>query len=452
MKSIERRSHAGSLESETMQRTDHDSTRDSARGTHRALRTAILTLGLVAVTATGAALAYQQYRVLRWAGVVRRSFAARRYQEARTALHRWLRERPHSAEAAYYRAWLALVDQDPDAAVRAFEQAKTSGIDPSLLRPLTGVYQARANRINDAEPILREAFEQQREPQVEVARELARIYLVSYRLPEAGVVLTRWRTLAPEDPQPYLWSNEVAARSNAEPAVLVQNYRAALERDPNLDKARLGLAEQLSKDRRYDEAEREYRAYLERHPEDAKGMVGLGRNALQGGDLAAASTYFETALRANPREPEALKELAQTDLRLGRFAQAAQRFERLTEIEPYDHEVRYSFAQALKLKGDEVRARSESELAARLREQHDRILGLRHKILQDPKDLGSRQEVARWMLEHGHAEEGLKWTREILRADPHHAPTHRLLADYYQKQGDSGLANYHRLMASSASR
>src|SRR5262249_27916759 len=150
-----------------------------------------------------------------------------------------------SAEAAYYRAWLALVDQDPDGAVRAFERAKTSGIDSTLLRPLTGVYQARANRISDAEPILREAFEQQREPQVEVARELARIYLTSYRLAEAGMVLARWRTLAPEDPQPYLWSNEIATRSNAEPSVLVQNYRAALERDPKLDKARLGLAEQL---------------------------------------------------------------------------------------------------------------------------------------------------------------------------------------------------------------
>src|SRR5207248_6752668 len=123
------------------------------------------------------------------------------------------------------------------------------------------------------------------------------------------------------------------------------------------------------------------------------------------------------------------------------------RFERLTQIEPYDHEVRYSYAQALKLGGDEARAQAETELAARLRKEHDRILQLRYNILQDPKDLSSRFEVAKWMLEHGHAEEGLKWTSEILRADPRHAPTHRVLADYYQKQGDAGLANYHRLMA-----
>src|SRR5579883_636743 len=353
-----------------MQRTEDHPRRHAARGTRLTARAAVLTLILAIVAAAGCYLGYQQYRVSRWAGVVGRAFRAHRYEAAREPLRRWLRERPQSAEAAYYRVWLALVDQDPDEAVKGFEQARRSGLDPALIRPLTAVYQARAHRIRETEPSLREAFAQKREPQIEVAKELARIYLTSYRLPEAGVVIERWRSLAPEDPLPYLWSNEVAARSNAEPSVLIQNYRAALERDPNLDQAHLGLAEQLSKDRRYDEAEQEFRAYLDRHPEDAKALVGLGRNAFQSGDLAGATTAFEAALKADPRQPDALKELAQTDLRLGRFAQAAQRFELLTQIEPYDHEIRYSYAQALKLKGDEARARAESDAAARLREQH----------------------------------------------------------------------------------
>ena len=54
------------------------------------------------------------------------------------------------------------------------------------------------------------------------------------------------------------------------------------------------------------------------------------------------------------------------------------------------------------------------------------------------------------MLGHGHTDEGLKWAREILRADPRHAPTHRILAEHFAKHGDPGLANYHRAMASSS--
>lgn len=330
-----------------MQRTEDHPRRHAARGTRLTARAAVLTLILAIVAAAGCYLGYQQYRVSRWAGVVGRAFRAHRYEAAREPLRRWLRERPQSAEAAYYRVWLALVDQDPDEAVKGFEQARRSGLDPALIRPLTAVYQARAHRIRETEPSLREAFAQKREPQIEVAKELARIYLTSYRLPEAGVVIERWRSLAPEDPLPYLWSNEVAARSNAEPSVLIQNYRAALERDPNLDQAHLGLAEQLSKDRRFDEAEREFQTHLKRNPNDANALVGLGRNAFQAGDLEAASRHFEAALLVDPRQPEALKELALADLRRGEVKKACQRYERLIQVVPYEFDIRYAYAQAL---------------------------------------------------------------------------------------------------------
>jgi tetratricopeptide (TPR) repeat protein len=409
---------------------------------------AVLIVVAAAVTATTAEFAYDRYAVSRLAGSVRNAFAARRYDEARGLLPRWIRQRPRTAEAQYYRAWLALVDRQPKEAFEAIEQAARFGYDPALLSPLSGIYQARGGRVNEAEPILREAFVQQRQPVTEVAQELARIYLTTYRLPWAAVAIERWRSLAPEDPQPYLWSNEIVSRSDGEPSVLIRNYRAALERDPSLDPARRGLAEQLSKERRFDEAEQEYREQLRRHPQDASALVGLGRNALQNGDLDGATQSFQAALEIDPRQPDALKELGQAELRLGRFEQACRRFELLTQIKPYDHEIRSSYAQVLKLSGKGARARSETELAARLRKEHDHLEQLQYNLLKDPNDLDSRFAVAQWLLEHGHDTEGLKWTREIFRTNPDHRSTHRALADYYQRHGDPGRANYHRLRAS----
>ena len=147
--------------------------------------------------------------------------------------------------------------------------------------------------------------------------------MTTYRLTQAARVVERYRALMPADPQPYLWSNEIGARTDAKPAEMIRNYRAALERDPDLDKARLGLAEQLTRDRRFDEAEVEYRAYLRRNPRDAAAMVGLGRNALQGGDFEGAARDFESALEVDPRQADAIKELAQLDIRSGRFDQRA---------------------------------------------------------------------------------------------------------------------------------
>jgi Flp pilus assembly protein TadD len=419
----------------------------AARRARTANRLVVSALVLTGIS-IGAYLGVGRYRVSQQARTVRTLFAARKYEQARSPLRHWLEQQPDSAEAHYYKGWLGLALDQPGEAIDAIMRAKKLGYDSGSLACLIAVYQARAGHPTEAEPALAQAFRNESEPRLEVAKALARIYLATYRLPEAGEAIKRARLLAPNDPDPYLWSNEIESRGSAETSVLIQNYRAALERNPDLDKARLGLAEQLSKARRFDDAEQEYHTYLERNPKDATALVGLGQNFFQRGDLDAATQHFEAALAIDPREPDALKELGQIDMRLGRFQTACNRFALLAEIQPYEYEIHYTYAQALKLAGDEARSRIETQLAARLRDEQDRILQLRASLLRDPKNLGVRFEVAKWMLANGHDREGLNWTAEILRAEPHHAPTHRILADYYQKQGNAGRANYHRVLAS----
>jgi tetratricopeptide (TPR) repeat protein len=390
--------------------------------------------------------AIAKYREAHRIESIRELFAARHYDQAREPLRRWLAARSSLGEAHYYEAWLAVADDRSREAFEAIERATKLSFDSKLLRCLTAILHSRAGQSNEAELVLRQALDDGSEPRAEVAQELARIYLRTFRLERAASVIERWNRLAPEKPEPYLWSNEIASRSDGDAAALILNYRQALARDPKLDKARLGLAEQLTRDRRYAEAEQEFRTYLEHYPHDVSALVGLGRIAFQRGDHDQASKHFEAALAVDPRQPEALKELAQTDMRRRRFSQACRRLELLVQLDPYDPEIRYSYAQALKLQGDDDRARPEFELATRLRQEQDRLVDLRHKLLKTPSDLESRFEVARWMLQHGHDKEGLDWTKEILRTEPTHAPTHRLLVDYHQKHGEPGLANYHRTM------
>jgi tetratricopeptide (TPR) repeat protein len=416
-------------------------------GRGRVFRRNIAVLLTVVAIVGGTVYGFEQYRVIRVARLVRRLFATREYERAQVPLSRWLAKQPRSGEAYYYKAWQALALNQPQQAVQAVDNARKLGFDPGLIDCLTAIYDSRADRFGQAEPVLEQAFVAQTEPQEMVAKELARIYLSTYRLDRAALAIERWRGLAPEDPQPCLWSNEIASRSNAETAILIQNYRAALDRDPNLDKARLGLAQQLSKDRRFDEAEQEFRAFLQRNPNNTAALLGLGRNAFQQGDIEQANQFFTSALETNPRDTEALKELGQLDLRLGRLQKACEHLKLLSQLAPFDHEVRYSYAQALKLAGDESQSRIELAQAAQLRKEHDQVVQLRYGVLKNPRDLNTRFQVAKWMIEHGHEDEGLKWTKEILRADPRHAPTHRVLADYYEKHGEPGLANFHHLVA-----
>ena len=216
-------------------------------------------------------------------------------------------------------------------------------------------------------------------------------------------------------------------------------------------KARLGLAQALSKDRRFDEAREEFEAYLKRRPKDTTACLGLGRDAFQQGNIEDAGRYFETAFRQIRAIPRHSRSSASSIYGLGRVREACERLKLLTEIEPFDHEVRYLYAQSLKLAGNAGQATSELEQATRLRKEHDQIVQLRYCRAEKP-------ERPRYAIpgrevddEHGHEDEGLKWTKEILRANPRHAPTHGVLAEYYSKHGEPGLANFHRLSAKDTS-
>ena len=58
----------------------------------------------------------------------------------------------------------------------------------------------------------------------------------------------------------------------------------------------------------------------------------------------------------------------------------------------------------------------------------------------------TRFEAGSILLRVGEEEEGLRWLRSALRVDPTHRPTHRALADYYQRKGDKEQAEKHRKM------
>src|SRR5262249_24322841 len=123
---------------------------------------------------------------------------------------------------------------------------------------------------------------------------------------------------------------------------------------------------------------------------------------------------------------------------------------RVVAIDRFDPDIHYTYARALKLSGDHKAAEAENAVSMRLRKEHDDLEVLRSNLLKHPDNVDFRFQIARWFLDHGRDGEGLDWTKETLRQTPHHAPTHRLLAEYHTQKGNTGLANYHRTMAEAA--
>jgi tetratricopeptide (TPR) repeat protein len=408
---------------------------------------------VLALLAWAVVAARSSAAVRREARTARLAVAAGRFAEARAPLERWLRARPGAAEPHVLMARLALEEGRLGAVTEDLNRARALGYPEAGLERFHAIVLSRIGRYTEAEPILVRVLNESRGPDPEAAEALARVYLQTYRLTQAGEVIGRWIKDAPRDARPYLWLTEIDSRTVSDDASLQEaHYRAALERDPGLDKARLGLAELLRSARRGPEAAREYARYLERNPRDPAGYVGAARNALGQGDEAAAVGYLERALAIAPGDPAALKERAGIDRRRGDYAAALACLGKALEADPYDTEALYARSLVLEQLGRAEEAGAVRRRMDRVKGDQARVLAMRDQLVREPWNVDLRREIAEWMFAHGRDEEGVRWAKQVLAARPDDPAVNRLLADYHRRRGEPGLANYYRLRASSGSK
>jgi tetratricopeptide (TPR) repeat protein len=383
---------------------------------------------------------------------LREAVEKRQFADVEAPLERWLRSEPNSAEAHYFKARVELARGRSQAALRELDRAQALGHPDREVHRWRAFVLVLSGRESEAEPILRRLASTASGPDPEVDEALARIFLQSYRLDAASRALDLWIRDAPNDPTPYVWYAEIDQRLNAAPAVRIDHLRKALARQPDLAKAQLGLADALRLAHRNDEAQTEYRRFLDRHPRDPAGHTGAGLNALARGRLEEAQADLDAALEVTPNDVTALRERAAIDFRQGRFAKALDRLERASKAQPNDGELLYRRSLVLTRLGRNEEAQQAQRAAGRLREDTARLNALREQLNMDPTNTKLRVEIARWLLGHGQEAEGLRWARTVLGRDPLDGPCNRLLAEHYQRQGDSGRANYYMLQAEASAR
>jgi tetratricopeptide (TPR) repeat protein len=377
--------------------------------------------------------------------------AAGRTTQARGLLHAWLRARPSSAEAHALLAEVALSDGDFAAVQHELEAARSLGCAEPKLERIRALLSARAGRYAEAEAVLARLWTENAGPDAAVDEALARIYLKTYRLRRASAVIQRWINDSPADGRPIFWLTEIDRRTAPDnPALCESHYRQALDRDPDLAPARLGLAESLRKIHRNEEAGQEYEYYLSRHPDDAAALSGAGRNAFELGDFARAAQLLDRALEVAPADPEALRWRAEMEVNSGDPAAARRRLDQALQADPFDAEAFHIRAQVRRLLGDTPGAADDRAAFERLKKDQAELLAMRGRLLDHPADNDTRSRVVEWCFAHGRDQDALEWAMAILASDPNHASTCRLLAEYYRKRPDrAGLANFYRFRADS---
>jgi predicted Zn-dependent protease len=403
------------------------------------------------VLAIGGAVAIIAVRTNRAAASgVREAIAAGRFDEAATLLERWRPGRPRSGEQEFLTGQIELGRGRFAEGLASLDRARALGYAPAVVERLRAITLARLGRHDEAAPVLRSILLRSSEPDPEAAEALARSSMETFQFAAADWALKRWAQDAPRASRPYLWKADLDRRIEAESSVIIRDYGEALRRDPESGPAKLGLAHVLREAHRSSEAVPLYASYLARAPDDPAAHLGLGRAYSELGDETAALRHLDRALELAPNDVPTLIERAQIDVRNGSFTRALDFLGRAAQVDPFEPEVHYCQALVLNRQGRRDEARAEQETCRRLRSDMARINEIRIGLVRDPNNRTLQYEAASWMILHGHPDEGLRWANRLLRLDPDHAPTHQLLADYYARQGQHGLANYHRFQRSGA--
>ena len=343
-----------------------------------------------------------------------------------------------------------------DEAAAELAKARQQGGLSTEVERLWGLLYARAGRPDDARArSLRRAWDgpesEGRGADPEVAGALARIAMQRFDLADAINVLERWAREAPTDPKPLVMRAEIDRRIGVDRIVTIDHLREALRRDPTCDEARLSLAEILYIEGEYAESGGLYAAYSARHPEDAARVTSewVSPRGVQG-EIAQAVAALDRALALAPDDTMALKERAAIDLHQGHPDDALRRLDRAIKADPFDPELRYQRSLVLGRLGRRDEAVAERRRSEQLRREHGEMAEIADQLIHHPANNTLRCLAARWMIDHGRGDEAAQWARLVLRDQPDHPEANRLLADYHQRRGERGLANFHRLYAAPA--
>jgi tetratricopeptide (TPR) repeat protein len=404
-----------------------------------------LAIGVVAVVGLAGKLR-RDAAVRKDAEQARRLIGEARYQEAQAPLQRWLAAEPRSAEALFLVAKGAIGLGMNEQGFAALDRAKALGHDADEVDRVRAIALAHLGQHEQAEPTLRRLVGS-RPPDPELDQALARCHLETFQLRAAADSIERWIRHAPDDPQAYLWKAQLDQRINAPPETLADDFRQVLRLDPDNAEAHLGLGELLARQNQFEAAQGHFAAALRQRPQDGAANLGMGRALAGLGRDGAAEEHLQRATELMPRDAQPWIELARLALRGGRLDEALGHLDRAVAIDPFEPEAHYQRSLALSRLGRADEARAETERTNQLRKEHEELADLLVTLYSRPADVELQFQAARWMFQHGRPEEARRWAEKILREQPGHPATHRLLADYFEAQGQTGLANFHRLNA-----
>jgi tetratricopeptide (TPR) repeat protein len=243
----------------------------------------------------------------------------------------------------------------------------------------------------------------------------------------------------------------------------VEEYRLAIEADPESEFLGAGLAELYAKTGRIRDAVMEAEEIIRRDPKNLDARKLLGRIYLRSlGDLQAgtqsrdllnrAIEQYEAITELEPKNPENLLLLGRLYRINNDLTKAEQAFKKAVSLQPGSEEASITLAYLYVEMGDADRAiqlllavpeaqRTSKTYAAlgytyeQKRDFKSAIDAYRKAVDQEDDNLEARRGLAQNLVNDNQPEAALKQYEAIVEADPHDAQSYTRIAEIYRRQG-----------------
>jgi tetratricopeptide (TPR) repeat protein len=406
------------------------------------LRTAVVLLVLLALA--GTAVGVPVYLHYQWTAA-QKALKQAKLDEARQRLRICLFFWPRSVEVNVLAARTARLSGDFETAESylnhclKIQKEKTQSVELEIL-----LMRVQRGEVDEVAPILWRCVEDENPETPLILRTLSGAYMYNLRFDRAYPCLTRWIDEAPDEADAYYWRASILERMNNFDGA-IEDYRQAVELDPNHTWARLKLAE-LYLDKSNPEAAAPHLELLhERHPDHPHAMGRLGQCRYLQGRLKEARQLLEAAVELLPKDPALCVHMAKLELQEKHPEKAERWLRRVLSIDPTDTEARFNLAKALGLQG---RQREAKDAMAQFEKDRE-LLKRGAQLLQTGTDRPSSTadelfDIGNVFLRSGQDRLALYWLDRALQRNSNHQPTHQALADFFDKNGDREKAEYHR--------
>jgi tetratricopeptide (TPR) repeat protein len=386
--------------------------------------------------------------VLAWRGYrqAEQALAEDKLDTARGLLAKYLKRWPRDLDAHFLAGRTARRLREFKEAEEHLRICKELGGDQEKLRLEWAMLQAQRDSPASVEGYLLTLVQKEHPDSSLILEALIQGNLKTYQLPKAHHCVEMWLQREPDSLQAVFWRGMIWEKL-ANTRAAAADYEKVVTGDPEHRAARLHLGDLMLAFNSYDRALEQYEWLQMADPNSLP--IRLGRAACYIGKsrLEEAQELLVGLLRDHPDNPLVLSECGKLALKMERPQQAEEWLRRSLAIDAYEPEAVYAYSQVLHQLG-------RTEEAKQYRDKHEAILvdlrrldELGQRAVTEPRDPSLRHEIGVIFMRNGREKEGVEWLKTALQVDPLYRPTHRVLAEYFERHGLAREAALHREQA-----